>query len=158
MMTPRPATDEHRIGMRQKRRTPLPEERALVSLSSQGYLLEGCAYSWGRRPVRTIADGGGIPLGLLLTGLFLASLVSATAFVAYEIGDVLVRWLTPSWVASSMPGPIVRSIVGALALSLAMSLPWVGWIVQIAVVIVGLGAFLLERFQFRQELRTAGLA
>jgi hypothetical protein len=42
--------------------------------------------------------------------------------------------------------------VGALAVAFFASLPWIGWVVQLLTLMIGLGALLLERRDSWQRL------
>jgi hypothetical protein len=80
----------------------------------------------------------GIPLAVILTAAYVMALVLSAAFVSYRIGlwvfDRLHRTGVSRWSA----------IVGALLVSLGVSLPIVGWLVALAVVLTGAGALAVD--------------
>jgi cytoskeletal protein CcmA (bactofilin family) len=82
----------------------------------------------------------GIPLAVVLFALYVAIVVLSTVFVAYEVG----AWLLTRMRRESA-APWQRLALGAVIVSLLMSLPAVGWLAAIAVVIVGSGALAIER-------------
>ncbi len=94
----------------------------------------------------------GIPLGMLLTALYVAALLLAAVFVAYWLG----AWLLGRLDRRDAP-PYLRMIAGAIVLALAMSLPFVGGLVAVVAVALGLGALLLERRGARALQRPAEL-
>jgi hypothetical protein len=81
----------------------------------------------------------GIPLAVVLTAAYVIALVLSGAFVSYRIGlwvfDRLHRTGVSRWSAM---------IVGALLVSLGVSLPMVGWLVALAVVLTGAGALAVD--------------
>jgi hypothetical protein len=80
----------------------------------------------------------GIPLALILLGFYVVGVVLAGALVAYRVGGML---LAPE---ASRPWP--RMALGALIVSAAMSLPWLGGLAQLLVLLLGFGALVLERW------------
>jgi hypothetical protein len=89
----------------------------------------------------------GIPLAIVLFALYCIALSLSGVFVSYLIGG----WL-PGRLNQPESSPYVRFAVGALLVSFFASLPWVGWIVQTLVLVVGFGALILERKDFWQRL------
>jgi hypothetical protein len=49
-------------------------------------------------------------------------------------------------------------IVGALAVVTCVSLPWIGWLVQLLALLIGFGALALDQRGFALRLRAQGLA
>ncbi len=82
----------------------------------------------------------GIPLGLILLALYLVAILLSGVFVAYRVGGWLLERSNRRHAA-----PWLRMTAGALLVSLLMSLPWIGGITQLVVLLVGFGALLLER-------------
>jgi cytoskeletal protein CcmA (bactofilin family) len=82
----------------------------------------------------------GLPAAVALVALWLTALLLAQVFLSYAVGSDLLRSL-------KRPGAsgFVRLLLGATFVSLLTSLPWIGWIAQIAVVVIGLGALVIER-------------
>ena len=95
----------------------------------------------------------GVPLALLLFSLALVAFLFSGIFVSYLVGDLLLKRLK-RWENSN----VLKIIFGALILTFVMSLPWIGWLVKLAVVFFGVGAFLLERKELLFKLREQGLA
>jgi hypothetical protein len=81
----------------------------------------------------------GIPLAVILTAAYIIALVLSAAFVSYRIGlwvfDRLHRTGVSRWAAM---------LVGAFLISLAISLPMVGGLIALAVVLIGAGALAVE--------------
>jgi len=82
----------------------------------------------------------GIPLAIVLFAFYIATLLLAGVFVSYRTGDWLMerfhRMKSSVW---------TRMILGALIISIGISLPIVGFVVTLLVVIVGAGALVMER-------------
>jgi hypothetical protein len=89
----------------------------------------------------------GVPLALVLFALYCVALLLSGVFVSYLVGE----WLL-SRLKRTETSPYVRLAVGALAVAFFASLPWIGWVVQSLVVMIGLGALLLERKDSWQRL------
>lgn len=94
----------------------------------------------------------GIPLGMLMTALYIAALLLAAVFVAYRLGGWIFELFDRRDAA-----PYLRMLVGAIVLGLAMSLPFVGGLVALVALMLGLGALLLERRSARDLPRGAEL-
>ena len=82
----------------------------------------------------------GIPLAIVMLAFYVAMLLLAAVFVSYTTGE----WLTAR-LHLMRSSPWVRLIVGVLVISLLMSLPTVGFAITAIVLIVGMGALVLER-------------
>ena len=92
----------------------------------------------------------GIPLAVVAFGLYLALLALSGVFVAFRVGDWL---LTRSHrVTVSRWAPLA---LGVLIVSLLISLPVVGAIVSLVVVLLGAGALFLERRSRHWHIGTA---
>jgi cytoskeletal protein CcmA (bactofilin family) len=92
----------------------------------------------------------GIPLAIVLMALYVAALLLSSVMVSYRVGTwLLERMNRPR--ASSW----VRMALGVFVVSLAMSLPFAGWLLVVAVLIAGTGALVLER---RDLFRPAAVA
>ncbi|MGE0704473.1 MAG: hypothetical protein AB7P22_11125 [Vicinamibacterales bacterium] len=85
----------------------------------------------------------GIPLAVVLLALYVAVLVLAGALVSYRVGQWLLR---TSGSSSRRWGALT---LGALIVSLGMSLPVVGWAIAALVVLTGAGALALEQRSVR---------
>lgn len=89
----------------------------------------------------------GIPLAAVLAALYFVVLAGSGVFVSYEVGAwVFARMRHPS------PAPWQRLAVGAAIVSFAISLPAVGWLFAILVVMLGVGALFLERRAARMAM------
>jgi hypothetical protein len=93
----------------------------------------------------------GIPLAIVLFALYCVALLLSGVFVSYLVGGWLLgRLKRPE------TSPYVRLAAGALVVAFFASLPWVGWIVQFLVLIIGLGALILERRDYWRGLPVEG--
>jgi cytoskeletal protein CcmA (bactofilin family) len=82
----------------------------------------------------------GIPLAIVLLAVYVALLLLSGVFVSYRVGEWLLARAHRAQASRWM-----RIVLGALVVSLGMTLPGVGWIVGIIVVMAGMGALALER-------------
>lgn len=98
----------------------------------------------------------GAPLGILLLTLFGAALLLAGVFSSYLLGGrVLGR---ASRVAPGSPtrpqvSPYARLALGALIVSFGTTLPVIGWLVLLVVLIVGLGGVTLREWDVLTQQR-----
>jgi cytoskeletal protein CcmA (bactofilin family) len=92
----------------------------------------------------------GIPLAVILTAAYVIALVLSAAFVSYRIGlwvfDRLHRTGVSRWAAM---------LVGAFLVSLAISLPMVGGLIALTVVLIGAGALAVEWRDRRLRMQPA---
>jgi hypothetical protein len=89
----------------------------------------------------------GIPLAIVLFALYCVALLLSGVFVSYLVGGWLLgRLKRPD------TSPYARLAVGALVVAFFASLPLIGWVVQLLVLMIGLGALLLERRDSWQRL------
>jgi hypothetical protein len=88
----------------------------------------------------------GIPLALVLFALYCVALSLSGVFVSYLVGGWLLGRLR-----QTETSPYARLATGALVVSFLASLPWIGWVVQILVLMIGFGALILERKDSRQQ-------
>lgn len=77
----------------------------------------------------------GIPLGIALLLLYLATLYPAQVIPATWLGDRLLGALT-----RARPSPYLALLVGTLLLVILVALPFVGWLVRLLALLVGFGA------------------
>lgn len=87
----------------------------------------------------------GIPLAVVLAALYVTALVLAGVFVSHLVGDRVLRLMSRPHASRW-----ARLAVGALLVSLGVSLPFVGWLVLLAVLITGAGSLVVERSQRRE--------
>ncbi len=97
--------------------------------------------------------GIGIAIALVLLAIYCVFAILAAVYFAYTAGG----WLL-GLANRSEASPWLRMILGALAVSLFISLPWVGWLIQLLVLIFGFGALMLERWDLRRQLGREGWA
>jgi hypothetical protein len=95
----------------------------------------------------------GIPLALVVWALYGVALLLSGVFVAYRIG----AWMLSRF-SRATASPYSWLAVGVLVVSFLTGLPWVGWLLQLAVVVMGVGGLLVERWGFLRKLRAEGLA
>ncbi|HWO43058.1 MAG TPA: hypothetical protein VNO43_14755 [Candidatus Eisenbacteria bacterium] len=92
----------------------------------------------------------GIPLAVTLLALYVVAILLSGVFVAYLLGEFLLDRIgqrdASAW---------ARMLVGALVVSLVTSLPWIGGIAQLIVLLVGFGALVLERRESSRGPRPA---
>jgi hypothetical protein len=92
----------------------------------------------------------GIPLAVILSAAYVIALILSAAFVSYRIGlwvfDRLHRTGVSRWSAM---------VVGALLVSLGVSLPIVGWLIALAVVLTGAGALAVDWRDRRLRMQPA---
>lgn len=95
----------------------------------------------------------GIPLSLVLLAVWFTLVIAAQVYVAFEVGG---------WVLTRMRrhevSPYLRMGVGALLISFLTSLPWVGWLILLVAICVGIGAALLARGDLLRAPRTRSMA
>lgn len=88
----------------------------------------------------------GIPLAIVLFALYLVAILLSGVFVAYLVGtwifNALHRQNASRW---------LRMIAGVFLVSLLISLPWIGGIAQLIVLLLGFGALVLERRHSRDR-------
>jgi hypothetical protein len=95
----------------------------------------------------------GIPLALIVLALYVVALLLSGVFVAYLVGGWLLDRLK-----RPQSTPYMRMAVGALAVGVCVSLPWVGWLFQLLALLIGFGAVVLDQRDFALRLRAQGLA
>jgi hypothetical protein len=95
----------------------------------------------------------GIPLAFILLALYVIALLLSGVFVAYLVGG----WLLDRF-SRPQSSPYLRMALGALAVGVCVSLPWIGWLVQLLILLIGFGALMLDRRDFALRLRAQGLA
>lgn len=87
----------------------------------------------------------GLPIAFALAVLYAIVMYAAKAFASYLVG----KQILPK------QSPYAFSIVGALIISLAITLPFIGWLIDAFVVIFGLGAFALYYKDSRKRSNNA---
>jgi cytoskeletal protein CcmA (bactofilin family) len=95
----------------------------------------------------------GLPLGVVLGGMSIVALILSSVFVAYFIGG----WITSilkQWETSD----VAKVLLGALAVSIVIMLPWIGGFAKLIIVIFGVGALIIERRDLFRTMRSQGLA
>lgn len=95
----------------------------------------------------------GFVLALVLFAVYCVFAVLAAVYVSYTAGG----WLL-GLAKRPEASPWLRMIIGALVVSFLASLPWIGWVIQLIVLIFGFGALMLERWDLRRQLSNEGWA
>jgi cytoskeletal protein CcmA (bactofilin family) len=95
----------------------------------------------------------GLPLAFMLGAVAFVGFLLSGIFVAFLVGEIILRQLKRPENSNAL-----KIIVGALVISLIMSLPFIGWLAKLAVFFFGFGAFLLERRDLLRQMRAQGLA
>jgi len=93
----------------------------------------------------------GLPLGLILTAAYLISVYLSRAFVALAIG----RWLFRRLGRESV-SPYLGFFVGLIILWLLIAIPFVGWLIHLLALLLGLGALATVRHAMMKDLRAEG--
>jgi hypothetical protein len=92
-----------------------------------------------------------IPLAVVLSALYVTALLLSGVFVSYRTGQ---------WLLERRHQQISRwapMALGALIVSFGVTLPVVGWVVALIVLVAGTGALALERRETHGRLREIGL-
>ena len=85
-----------------------------------------------------------IPVAILVALGLIAAWALGTVAIGWLIGEQMVGAMMPQW--NTRP---VQVVVGLVALALLGSLPYIGWLINLAVGLLGLGAVFLSRFGTR---------
>lgn len=93
----------------------------------------------------------GIPLALILLVSYVIMIYVSRVFVGLAIG----RWIFRKLGRPQM-SLYVDLLVGLLILWLLSAIPYVGWVVRLAAVLLGLGALASQRYSLMRELRAEG--
>jgi hypothetical protein len=93
----------------------------------------------------------GLPLGLILFAAYLISMYLSRVFVGLAIG----RWLFKRFGNESM-SPYLGLLVGLLILWLLTAIPFVGNLIHLLALLVGLGALVTARYTMMKDLRREG--
>ncbi len=81
----------------------------------------------------------GLPLSLILLGLWGAGILLAKTLAAIFLGDVIIRRLFKNKTSHLF----WSLLIGAIIISLLFSLPWFGWLFKIITICIALGSILL---------------
>jgi len=93
----------------------------------------------------------GLPLGLILFAAYLISVYLSRAFVGLAIG----RWLFKRF-GNESASPYLGLLVGLIILWLLIAIPFVGKLIHLVALLVGLGAFVTARYTMMKDLRREG--
>ncbi len=85
-----------------------------------------------------------IPLALILALGLIAAWILGTVAVSWTIGDHILRAVAPQYNTR-----LIDVVVGLTVLVLVGSIPYIGWLINIGVGLLGLGAVFLSRFGTR---------
>jgi cytoskeletal protein CcmA (bactofilin family) len=109
------------------------------------------------RPLRTLAVGAlvmvafvpaitilfisfvGIPLALIVLGLFIAAAYFSTLFVALTVGRLVIGLVRADKV--TIPNPYLSLFLGLLIIFILFQVPYLGFLVRLLVMLLGIGAF-----------------
>ncbi len=80
----------------------------------------------------------GIPLSVIAMLLYLATLYPSQVFVAAWLGDQIVRW--PRRGGEGFGSRAVPLAIGTIVLALLFAIPYAGWAVRLAAILLGFGA------------------
>jgi cytoskeletal protein CcmA (bactofilin family) len=90
----------------------------------------------------------GVPLAIVLMLLYGATLIAAQVFPAAWLG----RWLLGRVArAGAEPSPYLAQIVGTLLMVLLIALPFLGWLVRLVAVLLGVGSLWAGIWATRQR-------
>lgn len=90
----------------------------------------------------------GIPLAIVVFALLAAGLALAGVIVSYRVGTMVLAS------RASEPSAYARLAAGTVLVTFFAALPLVGWVVQISIVVLGLGALLLAFNEWRLTVPT----
>lgn len=93
----------------------------------------------------------GIPLSLILLFMYVIMIYFSRAFAALAIG----RWLFARFGKPGM-SLYVDLLVGLLILWLLIAIPYVGWLIHLIAVLLGIGAAAAQRYALLRDLRREG--
>ena len=93
----------------------------------------------------------GIPLGLILLAMYVLMIYFSRAFAGLAIG----RWLFARFGRPEM-SLYVDLLVGLLILWLLMTIPFVGGLIHVVAILLGLGALAVQRYSLMREMRAEG--
>lgn len=93
----------------------------------------------------------GLPLGLILFAAYLISVYLSRVFVGLAIG----RWLFKRF-GNESASPYLGLLVGLLILWLLIAIPFVGKLIHLLALLVGLGALATARYTMMKDLRREG--
>ena len=103
--------------------------------------------------IRSLITVVGIPLAFILLALYVIALLLSGFFAAYLVGGWLLdRFNRPQ------SSPYLRMALEALIVGVCVSLPWIGWLVQSLILLIGFGALMLDQRDLALRLRAQGLA
>ncbi|MGH2454486.1 MAG: hypothetical protein ACRDF5_12160 [bacterium] len=91
----------------------------------------------------------GIPLGIILMLLYGVTLIAAQVFPAAWVGRWLLGWVGRAGAAA--PSPYLAQIVGTLLLVLLIAVPFLGWLIRLVAVLLGVGALWAAIWATRQR-------
>jgi cytoskeletal protein CcmA (bactofilin family) len=80
-----------------------------------------------------------IPVGLMTLAIYLILLYLSSIFTAFVAGD----YLQKLWHKNGAPLPFLSLLIGLLAVFLLAEVPFVGWLISLAVISFGCGSLIL---------------
>lgn len=95
-----------------------------------------------------------IPVGLILLALYLIVLYLSLIFTALFVGDYLWKLFQKESSGSSLVLPVV---LGVILVVLIPKIPFIGWLVALAVICFGLGSFITYIWNLRRSNGTSAV-
>lgn len=96
----------------------------------------------------------GVPLAIILIAFYVSALLAAMAVVGFAIGEAILRLTMSARVASGWsPPPFLSLVVGVALLVALQAIPVAGWIVQLTVFLLGIGAVTTAAWRFARSSR-----
>ena len=121
------------------RRMPLDDLRAMLQSAGVGFLV---LIAMPVAAVLLCVTLIGLPAGLVMGAVWALGLYASKIVVAHFLGSALLRPKGQDLGAMALP-----LLVGLLLVLIAVSLPYVGWVINLLLVIIGLGAIGLVLFR-----------
>ena len=121
------------------RRMPLDDLRAILQSAGVGFLV---LVAMPVAAVLLCVTLIGLPAGLVMGAVWALGLYASKIVVAHFLGSALLRPKGQDLGAMALP-----LLVGLLLVLIAVSLPYVGWVINLLLVIIGLGAIGLVLFR-----------
>jgi cytoskeletal protein CcmA (bactofilin family) len=94
----------------------------------------------------------GIPLAAVMLALYILFVMLSGVFVSHRVGG----WLLER-AHRTNSSPWARVTLGALIVSLAITVPMVGWVMALVVIVAGTGALVLEQRTFARPAQGAAV-
>ncbi len=83
----------------------------------------------------------GIPLILLLNIGLIIALIFGFVSISWNTGDIIIRYFSEKKIP-----PVFSALLGIILIEIIKSLPYIGWLVYLLVLPIGIGSVLVTRF------------